>query len=116
VHDTATRLPPGREVRVLTRALPAVGSVLFIRHTHLKEKTVHKVKLTIAALAVAGISAAGVGTAFAASPNSTAPAVQSAPATTTATSTTPSAAGPSDGPGGHQDPPGNVDNQSEGNN
>ncbi len=107
-----------------------------------------KIRLTVAALAVAGLSAAGVGTAFAAAPGASpstaaAPAAgaasnvqqgdQNAPDTATAAEkpgteaadatdkagTEPAsaeAAGPSDGPGGHQDPPGNVDNQAEGNN
>jgi len=110
----------------------------------------HKVKLTVAALAVAGISAAGVGTALA----SSAPAKAPAPATAVAPATgdnvqqgdqnppdtatyspekagtevadgsqqagsetaIPEVSGPSDGPGGYQDPAGNVDTQSQGNN
>ena len=102
-----------------------------------------KIRLTVAALAVAGLSAAGVGTAFAAQPGGSpstavAPAAgaagnvqqgdQNAPDTATAAEKPGTeaadatekagaeAAGQSDGPGGHQDPPGNVDNQSEGNN
>ncbi len=102
-----------------------------------------KIRLTVAALAVAGLSAAGVGTAFAAQPGGSpstavAPAAgaagdvqqgdQNAPDTATAaekpgTETADAnekagaeAAGQPDGPGGHQDPAGNVDNQSEGNN
>jgi len=107
-----------------------------------------KIRLTVAALAVAGLSAAGVGTAFAAAPGGSpstavAPAAgaagnvqqgdQSAPDTATAAEkpgteaadatekagaepASAEAAVPSDGPGGHQDPPGTVDNQSQGNN
>ncbi len=108
----------------------------------------HKVKLTVAALAVAGISAAGVGTALASSAPAKAPAPATAPAPDdnvqqgdqnapdTATNPTekpgtevadgsqqagsetaiPEVSGPSDGPGGYQDPAGNVDTQSQGNN
>jgi hypothetical protein len=106
-----------------------------------------KVKLAVVGLAVAAISATGVGAAFAATPaHSKAPVT--APAKTTSTADTdnvqqgdqtgvdsaasgtetaaPETVAPetaaaetsatSDGPGGHQDPAGNVDYQSEANN